>query len=36
MLLSIFFIGYLIFEVPSNLILTRAKPSWYLPGIMVG
>jgi MFS family permease len=36
MLLSIFFIGYLLFEVPSNLLLTRAKPSWYLPGIMLG
>ena len=36
MLLSIFFIGYLLFEVRSNLLLTRAKPSWYLPGIMLG
>ncbi|KAK7224910.1 hypothetical protein V2G26_012913 [Clonostachys chloroleuca] len=35
MLLSIFFIGYLICEVPSNLILTRSRPSWYLPGIMI-
>lgn len=35
MLLSIFFIGYLICEVPSNLLLTRSRPSLYLPGIMV-
>lgn len=35
MLLSIFFIGYLVCEVPSNLILTRSRPSWYLPGIMI-
>jgi len=33
--LSIFFIGYLCCEVPSNLLLTRARPSWYLSGIMV-
>lgn len=36
MLLSVFFIAYLICEVPSNLILTRSKPSWYLASIMVG
>ncbi|KAI8238796.1 putative transporter [Colletotrichum sp. SAR 10_98] len=35
MLLSIFFIGYLVCEVPSNMILTRSRPSWYLPGIMI-
>ena len=35
MLLSIFFIGYLICEVPSNLLLVRSRPSWYLPGIMI-
>ncbi|TDZ17642.1 putative tartrate transporter [Colletotrichum orbiculare MAFF 240422] len=35
MLLSIFFIGYLACEVPSNMILTRSRPSWYLPGIMI-
>lgn len=35
MLLSIFFIGYLICEVPSNLLLTRSRPSYYLPGLMV-
>lgn len=35
MLLSIFFIGYLICEVPSNLLLTRSRPSFYLPGLMI-
>lgn len=35
MMLSIFFIGYLICEVPSNLILTRSKPSWYMACLMV-
>lgn len=36
MLLSIFFIGYLICEVPSNLLLTKSKPSWYMACLMVG
>ncbi|KAF4120237.1 Major Facilitator Superfamily [Geosmithia morbida] len=35
MFLSIFFIGYLICEIPSNLVLTRVRPSYYLPGIMI-
>ncbi|WQF82422.1 Putative major facilitator superfamily, MFS transporter superfamily [Colletotrichum destructivum] len=35
MLLSIFFIGYLVCEVPSNMLLTRSRPSYYLPGIMI-
>ncbi|KAI1781518.1 major facilitator superfamily domain-containing protein [Hypoxylon cercidicola] len=34
MLISIFFIAYLILEVPSNLILARCRPSLYLAGIM--
>lgn len=33
--LSIFFFGYLICEVPSNMILTRSRPSIFLPGIML-
>lgn len=33
---SIFFIGYLLLEVPSNMILSRTRPSLYLPGLMVG
>ncbi|WKT43527.1 MFS transporter superfamily [Fusarium oxysporum f. sp. vasinfectum] len=33
--LSIFFFGYLICEVPSNMVLTRSRPSIFLPGIMI-
>ncbi|KLO87671.1 Uncharacterized protein Y057_13711 [Fusarium fujikuroi] len=33
--LSIFFFGYLICEVPSNMILSRSRPSLFLPGIMI-
>ncbi|GAB7325405.1 hypothetical protein MBLNU13_g09434t2 [Cladosporium sp. NU13] len=32
--LIVFFITYVIFEVPSNLILARTKPSIFLPTIM--
>lgn len=32
---SIFFIGYLLLEVPSNMILSRTRPSLYLPALMV-
>jgi len=34
-ILSIFFFGYLICEVPSNMILSRVPPSKYLPSIML-
>jgi MFS family permease len=33
--LSIFFFGYLMMEVPSNMILSRSRPSLFLPGIML-
>ncbi|KAK5692165.1 hypothetical protein LTR97_011339 [Elasticomyces elasticus] len=33
MLINIFFIAYLFGEIPSNLILARARPSLYLPGL---
>lgn len=33
--LVIFFISYIIFEIPSNLILARTRPSIYVPAIMV-
>lgn len=33
--LSMFFIGYLIMEVPSNMILSRSRPSIFLPSIML-
>ena len=32
--LVIFFISYVIFEIPSNLILSRTRPSIYIPTIM--
>ncbi len=33
--LSIFFFGYLICEVPSNMLLSRSRPSVFLPSIML-
>ncbi|ETN41294.1 uncharacterized protein HMPREF1541_03229 [Cyphellophora europaea CBS 101466] len=35
MLISMFFIAYLICEVPSNLIITRVRPSWYVPVLAI-
>jgi MFS family permease len=32
--LVIFFISYIVFEVPSNLILAKTRPSLYIPGLM--
>ncbi|KAI9148213.1 MFS transporter prlL [Paramyrothecium foliicola] len=32
--LVVFFIGYVLFEPPSNMILVRTRPSLYLPAIM--
>ncbi|KAL4747041.1 hypothetical protein BDW72DRAFT_197099 [Aspergillus terricola var. indicus] len=32
--LVVFFIGYVVFEPPSNMILVRSRPSLYLPAIM--
>ncbi|KAL1632421.1 hypothetical protein SLS56_003663 [Neofusicoccum ribis] len=32
--LVVFFISYVVFEVPSNLILSRTRPSRFLPAIM--
>ena len=32
--LIVFFVSYVFFEIPSNMILTRTRPSLYLPGIM--
>ncbi|GMK53978.1 hypothetical protein CspeluHIS016_0105640 [Cutaneotrichosporon spelunceum] len=34
LVLSIFFVGYLLWEVPSNMMLARSKPSIFLPTIM--
>jgi MFS family permease len=33
--LVVFFVTYMIFEPPSNMLLVRLKPSIYLPGIMI-
>ncbi|KJK62434.1 Major Facilitator Superfamily protein [Aspergillus parasiticus SU-1] len=33
--LVVFFVGYVVLEVPSNLMLSRTRPSLFLPGIMV-
>jgi len=33
--LVVFFVGYVVFEAPSNTILVRWRPSRYLPLIMV-
>ncbi|WOO86240.1 MFS transporter prlL [Vanrija pseudolonga] len=35
LVLSIFYAGYLIFEVPSNMLLSRSQPRVYLPMLMV-
>lgn len=34
--LFIFFIPYILLEVPSNLLLKRIAPSWWISGIMFG
>jgi len=34
--LLIFFIPYILLEVPSNLVLKKFAPSWWLSGIMFG
>lgn len=33
--LSVFFIGYCLFEVPSNIMLKRTSPTFWLPTIML-
>lgn len=33
--ISIFFVGYLVGQVPSNLLLTRIKPAYYMAGWMM-
>lgn len=32
--LIVFFVSYVVFEVPSNLVLSRTRPSLFLPTIM--
>lgn len=31
-LISILFVGYIAGQIPSNMILNRVRPSWYLGG----
>ncbi|KAL3429772.1 major facilitator superfamily domain-containing protein [Aspergillus tetrazonus] len=31
---SILFVGYILRQIPSNMILTRVRPSWYMAGFM--
>lgn len=33
--LFVFFVPYILFEVPSNIIIKRVAPSTYLSGIMI-
>ncbi|KAJ6095401.1 hypothetical protein N7486_006147 [Penicillium sp. IBT 16267x] len=33
--LVIYFVGYVVFEVPSNLVLARTRPPIFLPSIMI-
>ena len=33
--LSIFFLGYVVFEVPSNVVVKRIGPVWYIPTMTV-
>lgn len=32
---SIFFVGYILGQIPSNVLVTRVKPAWYLAGWMM-
>ena len=32
-LISILFVGYIAGQIPSNMILNRVRPSWYLGGM---
>lgn len=33
-ILIVFFIGYVLFEVPSNMVLSHIRPSYWLPALM--
>lgn len=34
-LISILFVGYIAGQIPSNMILTKVRPSYYMAGFMV-
>lgn len=31
---SILFVGYILGQIPSNMLITRVRPSWYMGGAM--
>lgn len=33
--ISTFYVGYLVGQLPGNLLLAKAKPSWFLPCMML-
>lgn len=33
--ISTFYVGYLIGQLPGNLLLARSDPKWFLPGVML-
>jgi MFS family permease len=34
-ILLVFFVSYVVFEIPSNMLIARARPSLYLSGIAI-
>lgn len=34
--ISLLFVGYILGQIPSNMIITRARPSWYMGICMMG
>ena len=34
-ILLVFFISYVVFELPANMLLTRLRPSFFLSGICI-
>lgn len=35
-LLSVFYISYIVFEIPSNMACKWIGPGWYIPAISLG
>lgn len=33
--ISILFVGYILGQIPSNMLITRLRPSWYMGGFMM-
>ena len=34
--ISLFYVGYIISQVPANVLIAKGKPRWIMPGIMLG